>query len=73
MKNDLNNPPVVPFVEFEWQTFNEDDESWDALFVRINEGKWKLAKPIFHTEDEETIRNIIKHSNEWIYDYYRDW
>lgn len=47
-------------IEFEWQTFEEDDCRWDALFVRINEGKWMLAKPTFNTEDKELIKEIIK-------------
>ena len=46
-------------VEFEWQTFLEDDCSWDALFVRINHGEWMLAKSTFNTEDQEHILEII--------------
>ena len=46
-------------IEFEWLTFDEEDNSWDALFVKINDGRWLMAKPNFGTENIREIENII--------------
>ena len=46
-------------IEFEWETFKEDDTSWNALFVKINNGRWLMAKPKFGTENIREIENII--------------
>jgi len=46
-------------VEFETETFLEEDDVWDALFVRVNSGKWMMAMPNFKTEDRQEIINII--------------
>jgi hypothetical protein len=46
-------------IEFEWDTFLEDDNKWDALFVRINGGRWLMAMPNFGTENITTIRDEI--------------
>jgi hypothetical protein len=47
-------------IEYQWERFEEDDCYWDALFVRINGGKWMLAKETFNTEDKELIEEIVK-------------
>jgi len=46
-------------IEFETDTFHEDDNTWYALFVRVNGGRWKMAMPNFKTEDKQEIINII--------------
>lgn len=46
-------------VEFETETFLEEDDVWNALFVRVNSGKWMMAMPNFKTEDRQEIINII--------------
>lgn len=49
-------------IEFEWEEFKEDDNTWDALFVRVDGGKWMLASSKFGTEDQEKIKLIINGS-----------
>lgn len=47
-------------IEFEYEEFLEEDDKWGALFVRINGGKWHLAKSTYNTEDQEHIIELIK-------------
>lgn len=47
-------------IDFLWEMFYEEDCSWSALFVRVNKGRWCMAKPIFGTEKVEEIIPIIK-------------
>ena len=49
-----------PIIEFEWETIEEVDCDWSALFVRIDKGNWVLAKAAFNTEDQEHIIELIK-------------
>ena len=46
-------------IEFKWEVINEHDESWDELFVRINDGKWKNAMNVYETDDYDEIVKII--------------
>lgn len=46
-------------IEFEWEKYEEEDCRWEALFVRVNDGRWMLAMPNFNTENTEEIRQII--------------
>jgi hypothetical protein len=45
---------------FEWEEFIEDDNSWSALFVRLDNGPWYLAKTVYGTEDIDTINAILR-------------
>ncbi len=47
-------------IEFEWETFFEDDDVWQALFVKVNDGSWHLAKSAYNTEDQDHIIELIK-------------
>jgi len=47
-------------VLFEYEFFNEDDDAWGALFVRIHD-QWRMAQPLFGTEDKD---EILKQINE---------
>jgi hypothetical protein len=47
-------------IEFKWETFLEDDCSWDALFVKTHTKDWHLAEHHYGTENEDDIRRIIK-------------
>ncbi|MDB4314518.1 hypothetical protein N9955_00665 [bacterium] len=47
-------------VEFKWEEVLEDDCSWEFLAVRIDGGKWRMAKPLFGTEDEKEILEKLK-------------
>ena len=44
---------------FEWVEVLEDDCSWEYLLVNVN-GEWKMAKPLFGTQDEEKILEMLK-------------
>ena len=46
-------------VEFEWETYAEDDHSWDCLFVSVDGGPWKIAENEFGTQDTQAIRRMI--------------
>lgn len=54
-------------IDFQWETFYEDDCSWEALFVSINDAPWHLAKAHYNTEDQEHIIEIItaNDSGDW--------
>jgi len=47
-------------IIFEWQEFLEDDDRWEALFVRLDNGPWSLAKNVYGTEDIDTINAILR-------------
>lgn len=47
-------------IIFEWQEFLEDDDRWEALFVRLDNGPWCLAKTVYGTEDIDTINAILR-------------
>jgi hypothetical protein len=46
-------------IEYEWQEFLEEDDRWSALFVRLDNSSWHLAKTVYGTEDVETINTIL--------------
>jgi len=46
-------------IQFDRQEFKEDDKTWDALFVKIDDAPWHMAQVHYDTEDENVIRNII--------------
>ena len=46
----------IDFVEDE---YIEDDHSWTALFVKIDDGKWHMAKPNYGTEDKNIITEML--------------
>ncbi len=48
-------------IQFEWEEFNEE-EKWFALFVKIGDGPWHLAKSTYNTEDKELIKECIRKS-----------
>jgi hypothetical protein len=52
MKSNVN-------IQFVRDTYIEDDNKWDALFVKVNDSRWYMAQPNFGTEDEQKISNII--------------
>ena len=47
-------------VLFEYQTFPDDEKTWDALFVKIDDGPWHMADVHYNTEDEAEILSIIR-------------
>lgn len=47
-------------IEFDEETFYEDDDVWSTLFVKIGNGDWHMAKPRYNTEDKAEIINIIR-------------
>ena len=47
-------------VEFQWETFYEDDNVWNCLFVRFDNTRWFCASQHFGTENEEEILQILK-------------
>ena len=48
---------------FEYETFYDEDNSWEALFVYY-QGRWRMAQPCFGTEDKELITKLIN-VGEW--------
>jgi hypothetical protein len=50
-------------IQFEWNTFREDDCEWDALFVKVDDGPWYLAQQKYGTENQEYIEKFIRESN----------
>jgi hypothetical protein len=46
-------------IEFMVERFEDDDSSWEALFVKTPERDWHMAQPNYGTEDEFEIRSII--------------
>jgi hypothetical protein len=46
-------------IQFEYEEFNEEDSSWGALFVKIDDGAWHLAQSAYNTEDKDMIKKII--------------
>ena len=55
----MNVLNMEPTIEFNWEEFLEEDCSWSALFVRINNANWFMAQPAFGTEDIEKIKSSI--------------
>lgn len=51
--------PKKSMIEFEWQSFKEDDDSWEALFVKTLDRDWHLASQEYGTENEQEITRII--------------
>lgn len=47
-------------IEFYTEDFDEDDCRWSALFVRVDNSRWKMAKPLFNTEDQVEIRKTLE-------------
>lgn len=47
-------------IEFQYEEFLEDDCSWFALFVKIDDKSWHMAQPNYGTEDKEKIIKQIK-------------
>ena len=47
-------------VTFEWQTFLEDDDRWSSLFVRIDNGPWKMTMANWGTENIERVLSHIQ-------------
>ena len=48
-------------IQFQYDTFYEEDDTWTALFVCYN-GTWVMAQPIFGTEDKELIKEMLENS-----------
>jgi hypothetical protein len=46
-------------IQFEWQEFLEEDDRWSALFVRLDEGPWTLAKNVYGTENIDIINTLL--------------
>ena len=46
-------------IQFEEETFFDNDDVWSALFVRINDGDWHMTQPRYGTEDKLEVTNII--------------
>lgn len=46
-------------IEFDEETFLEDDDVWSTLFVKINGGDWHMAQPLYGTEDKAEVINIL--------------
>lgn len=46
-------------IEFDWDDFDEDDDSWSILYVSVDGKPWQLAYSHYGTEDEEEIRRIV--------------
>jgi hypothetical protein len=47
-------------IEFDEDTFLDDDNVWSTLFVKINGGDWIMTAPRYGTEDKEKIIKIIR-------------
>jgi hypothetical protein len=47
-------------IAFEWLTFNDDEKTWDALFVKIDDGPWHMADVHYGTEDINKIKQIYE-------------
>ncbi len=48
-------------ITFEVEEFFDDDNVWDCLFVKIDEGVWFIAQNAYGTED---IPSILKQINQ---------
>jgi hypothetical protein len=47
-------------IEFQYETFQDEDNSWEALFVKTPDRDWHMAEPNYGTEDKLMITNIIR-------------
>lgn len=56
-------PPKIK-IEFEWDTYEEDDDEWEALYVKIDDGRWLMTEVYFNCEDEGIIRTSINENPE---------
>jgi hypothetical protein len=45
--------------KFRWVEVLEDDCSWEYLEVLVD-GVWRMARPMFGTEDEKEIEKKLK-------------
>ena len=50
-------------ITFEVLEFEEADDRWQALFVRIGDGPWKLSKAHWGTENIDEVLMKIRSSN----------
>lgn len=46
-------------IQFHWEKFLEDDDTWEALFVKTTNKNWHLAQQHYGTENEEEIRKLL--------------
>lgn len=57
-------------IEFEEETFLEDDDVWSTLFVKIDGGDWQMAESKWGTEDKQELITLIhNHRNKQILKY----
>lgn len=49
-------------IQFKWEQYDEHDDSWEALYVSVNDKRWIMAYPIFGTEDMDLIKTKINES-----------
>lgn len=49
---------MIP-VQFEYETFYDEDNTWEALFVFFR-NQWRMAYPLFGTENKEDIVKQIQ-------------
>lgn len=46
-------------IEFDEETFLDDDNSWSVLLVRIDDGDWHMTQPLYGTENKLEVTNVI--------------
>ena len=47
-------------IDFIWESFEDEDNWWDALFVKVGNGDWHLAQPYYGTENKEEIIRMVR-------------